>query len=272
MKKLFFLLLFFPLASFGQDKSFELGVLFGGSLNSSNYYLANEKTLQPLGGLVAQYNFTKRFSIKSTPQYHIKGYSEIPQTSNVLSKRQTDLHYLILPLLAQINFNKNRWRFFCNTGFYLGYLIKATIKDTYTITSTNTFLSSEEFNKLDFGITLGMGASFRINERIKIFLEPSWEKGINEVTLLANNTTEGTLKSITTSLGLTYVFPIRKKTFNGTAELPCADYNNEVDDNKKEKKKSKWRLVLYKDGEKVIGDKKRSKTKRGKSRLFKKKN
>jgi hypothetical protein len=272
MKKVLFLLLFFPLVGFGQDKSFELGVLFGGSLNSSNYSDANEKTLQPLGGLVAQYNFTKRFSIKSTPRYHIKGYSEIPQTSNVLSKRQTDLHYLILPLLAQINFNKNRWRFFCNTGFYLGYLIKATLKETYRIKSPATFSPSGAFNSPDFGITLAIGASFRINERIKIFLEPSWENGINEITILSNNTTEGTLKSITTSLGLTYVFPLRKKTFNGTAELPCADYNNEVDHNKKEKKKSKWRLVLYKDGEKVIGDKKRSKTKRGKSRLFKKKN
>ena len=36
---------------------------------------------------------------------------------------------------------------------------------------------------------------------------------------------------------------------------------------RKDKKKSKWRLVLYKDGKKIGG-----KTKRGKSRLFKKKN
>ena len=57
-----------------------------------------------------------------------------------------------------------------------------------------------------------------------------------------------------------------KKTFNGTATLKCADYDGSSSEIK-EKKKSKWRLVLYKDGNKVGG-----KSKKGKSRLFKKKN
>ena len=56
----------------------------------------------------------------------------------------------------------------------------------------------------------------------------------------------------------------RKKTFNGTDTLNCA--NHEERQAIKQKKKSKWRLVLYKDGEKVAG-----KSKKGKSRLFKKK-
>tara|TARA_B100001142_G_C14124061_1_gene574189 strand:- start:141 stop:377 length:237 start_codon:yes stop_codon:yes gene_type:complete len=54
----------------------------------------------------------------------------------------------------------------------------------------------------------------------------------------------------------------KKKTFNGTATLPCPEHNIKNTD---KKKKSKWRLILYKDGERVIG-----KSKRGKSRLFKK--
>ena len=54
-----------------------------------------------------------------------------------------------------------------------------------------------------------------------------------------------------------------KKTFNGTSTLPCADYDVNVGDNNSEKK-TKWRLVLYKDGTKVGG-----KSKRGKSKLFK---
>jgi hypothetical protein len=57
-----------------------------------------------------------------------------------------------------------------------------------------------------------------------------------------------------------------KKTFNGTATLECADYDGSKSAIK-EKKKSKWRLVLYKDGNKIGG-----KSKKGKSRLFKKKN
>ncbi len=57
-----------------------------------------------------------------------------------------------------------------------------------------------------------------------------------------------------------------KKTFNGTSTLKCADYEESTSATKP-KKKSKWRLVLYKDGKKIG-----KKSKKGKSRLFKKKN
>ena len=57
----------------------------------------------------------------------------------------------------------------------------------------------------------------------------------------------------------------KKKIFNGTSTLECADYDGKSEIAKK--KKSKWRLVLYKDGSKVGG-----KHKKGKSRLFKNKN
>jgi len=56
-----------------------------------------------------------------------------------------------------------------------------------------------------------------------------------------------------------------KKTFNGTTILPCSDYENSSKTKKKTKKKSKWRLVLYKDGEKLV-----KKPKKGRSGLFKK--
>ena len=56
-----------------------------------------------------------------------------------------------------------------------------------------------------------------------------------------------------------------KKTFNGTSTLECADYDENTPITKP-KKKSKWRLVLYKDGKKVG-----KKSKKGKSKLFKKK-
>ena len=56
-----------------------------------------------------------------------------------------------------------------------------------------------------------------------------------------------------------------KKTFNGTSKLKCAEYK-EKPSITKPKKKSKWRLVIYKDGKKVG-----KKPKKGKSKLFKKK-
>ena len=54
----------------------------------------------------------------------------------------------------------------------------------------------------------------------------------------------------------------KKKVFNGTETLNCPTHDQKTS----KKKNSKWRLVLYKDGE-VVGEK----SKKGKSRLFKKK-
>ena len=59
-----------------------------------------------------------------------------------------------------------------------------------------------------------------------------------------------------------------KKTFNGTSSLPCPEHDGGISE-EKEKDPSKWKVVLYKDGEAAAGGKK---TKKGKSRLFKKKN
>ena len=54
-----------------------------------------------------------------------------------------------------------------------------------------------------------------------------------------------------------------KKTFNGTTTLPCSDYKNSS--KIKKKSKSKWKLVLYKDGEKLV-----KKSTKGGGGLFKK--
>ena len=234
----------------GQEKSFELGLFLGGSYNSipNNPRLSGE-TLQPIGGILTQYNFTRRFSVKSKLAYHIKGGS----TSNaitgwgVIAPVQYDYHCLNLRLLLQLNFGGNRWGFFCNTGGYLDYLMKAELIE-FEEEPSDVFIDGIN---LGFGIVLGSGFSFRFNERLKMFLESSLDYG--------------TLQSITASTGLTYNFPSKKKVFNGTDSLDCANHEESVD--LKEKKKTKWRLVLYKDGKKVGG-----KSKRGNSRLFKFKN
>jgi len=163
-----------------------------------------------------------------------------------------DLHYLTLPLLAQLNFGNNKWRFFCNTGAYLGYLMKDELVE-YDGSSTTSSIYGVD--KLDLGIALGSGVSFRFSERIKVFLESSFDYGFSN------------RQAITATTGVTYNFPIKKKVFNGTSTLDCPDYDGSSAAETKEKKKSKWRLVLYRDGKKVGG-----KSKKGKSRLFKKKN
>jgi len=274
MKKLLLILLCLPTIGLGQEKSFELGLLFGGSFNSLNGASKfTENTLHPNGGFLAQYNFNNRFAIKSKLLYHIKGGRRTLAAPFVGEyDHRLDFHYVTLPLLAQWNFGKNKWRFFCNTGVYLGYLMKVGNVFEGEATETGNWSRIEEplekFNKLDFGLILGSGVSFQINERIKIFLESSFDHGLtNTSNTSAIESSIILTQAMTGVLGLIYNFPIKKKTFNGTSTLKCADYDGSSSEIK-EKKKSKWRLVLYKDGEKVLG----KKSKKGKSRLFKKKN
>jgi len=57
-----------------------------------------------------------------------------------------------------------------------------------------------------------------------------------------------------------------KKVFNGTSSLDCTTFESEVAQ-KEQKKQSKYKLLLLKDGQRVFG----KKNKRGKSSLFGKK-
>ena len=43
----------------------------------------------------------------------------------------------------------------------------------------------------------------------------------------------------------------KKKTFNGTTTLDCPDYNPTKSKIKETNKKTKWKLVLYKDGKEL---------------------
>ena len=273
MKKVLFILGFFPMICFGQNKSFEAGLLFGGTINSLNHVESNQKhenlykkSLRPLGGLTAQYNFTKRFSLKSKLLYHIKGERLKFDGVEGITDAYTDFHYVTLPILAQLNFSKKRWGGFCNTGFYLARLIKVEkiYKEIEGI--EEEFVEThplENFNKMDLGFELGYGLSFQINERIRIFLESSLDYGLLNTS--KNESPKILTEAMTGTIGIMYRFIKKRKVFNGTSKLECADHEEKI--NLDEKKKSKWRLVLYKDGKKGGG-----KSKKGKSRLFKKKN
>ena len=274
MKKILLIFLLYPVIFFGQDKSFELGLLFGGSVNSFNGESEySKKTFQPVGGVLMQYNFNHRFSLKSKLLYHIKGgeWENVQVDLGIgtaVFDHTLNFHYATLPLLAQWNFGKDRWRVFYNIGSYIGYLTR--VENIFEgggnyINDGNRDLFEMDYRlykELDYGLILGSGLSFQMRERVKIFLELSFDHSLDNV---SERSPVALTQAITGSIGMAYNFPIKKKTFNGTSTLKCADYNEEIEVD--EKKKSKWRLVLYKDGKRVG-----KKSKRGKSRLFKKKN
>lgn len=272
MKKVFYLFLFFPIVFFGQKKSLETGFFLGGALNSFNGIerpqdvKPNFQLILPIGGFLVQYNFNNRFSLKTKLLYHTKGEENFVLSSDgnisYTENKNLFLHYIKAPFLAQINFGRNKWGCFLNTGFYVGLLINSEAG----YNDEKTKVPIEYYKKTDLGLALGGGISFKLNERLKLFLESGWDYGLSNVSKIELASTNSVMtESTTANVGITYSFPTKTKTFNGFSKLDCPEYDSTP--TQKEKRKSKWRLVLYKDGEKVVGKKKK-----GKSRLFKNKN
>ena len=270
MKKTVYLLLCFPILFFGQKNSLETGIFLGGAHNSLNCIEAPQNTNPnsqlnlPIGGLLVQYNFNNRISLKTKLLYHTKGAENfvISNDGNIseTEKKNLFLHYIKAPFLTQINFGSNNWGCFFNSGFYMGFLIGS--EAVYNDVKMKTPL--EDYKKTDIGLSLGGGISFKINDRSKLFLESTWDYGLSNISKIELARPNSVMtESITANIGITYNFPIKPKTFNGLSKLDCPEHDNTP--TQKEKRKSKWRLVLYKDGEKVVGKKKK-----GKSRLFKK--
>ena len=272
MKKFICLFFCFPIVFFGQEKSFETGVFIGGSLNSLNGIKSesspapNTKLVLPTAGFLAQYNFNNKISLKTKLLYQPKGQETVELLSDgsigLTNNKDLLLHYITTPILTQINFGNNKWKYFVNTGLYVGFLISSEV----IYNDEKTKKSIEDLKKTDFGLALGSGVSFKINERSRVFLESSWDYGLSNISKInLVNVNSIMTEAITLNIGIAYNFPFKNKTFNGLSKLDCPDYENTMVP--KEKRSSKWRLVLYKDGERVIGKKKK-----GKSRLFKKKN
>ena len=64
------------------------------------------------------------------------------------------------------------------------------------------------------------------------------------------------------------LFTILITSCRGKKEVSCPSFDPVVKENKKDKKGSKYKVVILKDGEKITGKKRRRKSK---NRLFKKK-
>jgi hypothetical protein len=64
------------------------------------------------------------------------------------------------------------------------------------------------------------------------------------------------------------LFTILITSCRGKKEVSCPSFDPAVKENKKEKKGSKYKVVILKDGKKITGKKRRRKSK---NRLFKKK-
>ena len=70
------------------------------------------------------------------------------------------------------------------------------------------------------------------------------------------------------TLFILFLFTISITSCRSKKEVSCPSFDVETIEEKKEKKRSKYRIIILKDGKKINGKKRRKKTK---NKLFKKK-
>jgi hypothetical protein len=186
MKKYRLLLIFssflvckFSLAQ--KSNQLELGVEFGPTLSSlrGNTILERYHTskLSYAAGLFLLYHFKQGISLVTGPAYENKG-SKIKESQYYddlgnpigIGEGRTEYHYLTFPILVRKWFG-NKDLFFVNTGPYLGYLIKQTSKIKINNGPTSTIDNTENDKQIDFGIAIGAGLKFPLNNRCNFLLE-----------------------------------------------------------------------------------------------------
>lgn len=129
-------------------------------------------------GLIAEVNFEQRGWKEDFEEYPFE-YSRT-------------LNYVQIPFLAHIYFGR-RGRFFFNAGPEIGFMIGESTKanfDYSNISSVPDFPSSLRTtyqyemaaeNKVDFGISAGLGGEFSINKMNSIYIEGRFYYGLGNV-------------------------------------------------------------------------------------------
>ncbi len=129
-------------------------------------------------GLIAEINWTQR-GWKENFENHPYNYSRT-------------LNYIQIPVLAHIYFGR-RGRFFVNAGpevgFYLGDAVKANfdpkntsdLQDFPNTNRTNMQLTMPVNQKIDYGISAGLGGEFSINKKNALYLEARFYYGLGNV-------------------------------------------------------------------------------------------
>lgn len=171
MKKIICLsLLLLGAIGFAQNEkgTFELTPIIG--FASSNYNSNPKNSNDPISsvnlGTYADYYFNNRWSIRSGMLFQTMG-SEYRNGNFVTEK----LNYVTIPINANWHFGKARnWNL--NFGFSVGFLTSATSngQDIKSFVNTN-----------QFGLSYGIGYTFKLTERFGLLIDFQGMGGLTEV-------------------------------------------------------------------------------------------
>ena len=175
-----------------------------------------DHTISFSAGLTFKYHFSQKSSLKTKLAFERKGavtkFEVNDPFGNITGDGKLHLryNYLTIPLLYQFNFG-NKVKFFINGGPYIGYLLKqkdvVKVDDLPKRTADNT----DDFERLDFGMTAGIGGMIPINNDLMLTTEIQNNWGLQN--LNKNTSSSSKLHTNATNLlfGIVYKLGQKKK-------------------------------------------------------------
>jgi len=166
-------------ASAQTGKGFEFGIQTGVNISTITDG-QNEPINAKLGlngGVIGEYYFSDRWSIKTKVTYDPKGWNNgatlLDANGAPANVPNFRFNYITIPLLANWHFGPARdW--YINFGPYAGFLTGA--RETLNGTDISGIL-----NNTDIGLSAGLGFKFPIADKIKMFLEYDEQSGLASV-------------------------------------------------------------------------------------------
>ena len=187
-------------ALYSQQK-FEIGLEGGPSIATmrGNSILEERTTSRFgfLGGLSLQYNISKNIAIRSgigfarKGAYSIDSFNIFDSTSGTFNSTGvleicSDFDYISIPLLMRFTFGNKKIKYFANGGAYLTFLTKQLDRKSGTLVfaSANDVDGTGNFNEIDYGLSLGLGARYSISQKLDLSLELRNDLGLSDISAL----------------------------------------------------------------------------------------
>jgi len=207
MKSYFLLLLVVCTVSFAQDKA-KFGLNLGGTYSNARTNNFNDEIVSFkdskydvnfLVGFSIEIPLNEKFSFVGNINYERKSYkrkavfsqSNFEDFDPILDNRtyvseeyKTRLEYISIPLNLKYYIDSEK-KFYFNGGPFLGFFFNSN----YKTDGKNSGDGNDNFKTLDFGVNLGVGTNFKINNKSSLNLEIRHNYGLIDINNIKSSET-----------------------------------------------------------------------------------
>lgn len=171
-----------------------------------------------VGGVMFRYIEENHFGLIAELNYVQRGWKENFEEAPYDYSRT--LNYIELPVMAHIFFGR-RGRFFFNAGPQVSIFLSestksnfnvadiATLPDFPYINRMNSQLSMPVTQKMDYGISAGLGSEFNINKRNSLAIEARFYFGLGNIMPSKRSDVFGSSNQMTVSATVGYWFRVK---------------------------------------------------------------